>query len=152
MSEALWTLLGVALGASISGAFVLSAASLAKKSADADREEARAARIFHARRVAYEEFQSACRVVVEAVSKGHGGVTAQPDFDVLDEVVRLLGIVRLYASLSTTTAAEELLHTLDQYVGSDRADAPSIEAINEAYEWADESLKSFAVAARADLE
>lgn len=152
MPEALWTLLGVALGACISGAFVVSAASLAKKSADADREEARAARIFHARRVAYEDFQSAARVVVEAVWKGHGNAALQPDFEVLDEVVRLLGVVRLYASPAATTAAEELVRTLDQYVASDPADAPSVEVINEAYEWADETLKAFAVAARADLE
>lgn len=150
MPEALWTLLGVGLGASISGAFVVSAAILAKKSADADRDEARAARLFHARRVAYEEFQSAARLVVEAVSKGFGD-GPQPDFDVLDDVVRLLGIVRLYASETTTAAAEELLRTLDGFVASDPADAPSVQAMNDAYEWADESLKAFAVSARADL-
>lgn len=152
MPEALWTLLGVAIGASISGAFVVVAAAVAKKSADADRDEARSARMFHARRVAYEDFQSAARLVVEAVWKGFGGDAPQPDFYVLDDVVRLLGIVRLYASPTTTEAAEELLRTLDQFVASDPADAPSVDAMNDAYEWADEALKTFAVTARADLE
>lgn len=151
MSEAVWTLLGVAIGALVSGAFVVVAATVAKNSADADRQEARAARLFHARRVAYEEFQSAARLVVEAVWKGFGGDGPQPDFYALDEVVRLLGIVRLYASPTTTEAAEELLRTLDGFVASDPADAPSVEAINDAYAWADESLKAFAVAACADL-
>ncbi len=150
MPEALWTILGVTLGACISGAFVIAAANLAKRSADSDREEAQAARLFHARRVAYEDFQSAARVVVEAVWKGWGD-GPRPDFDVLDEVVRILGIVRLYASPTTVAAAEDLLRVLDQFVASDPVDAPSVEAINGAYEWAEDALKAFAVTARADL-
>ncbi|OUZ11057.1 hypothetical protein BHE97_06410 [Aeromicrobium sp. PE09-221] len=151
MPEALWTLLGVAIGAVLSGVFVVVAAILASKSADADREEARTERLFHARRVAYEEFQSGARLVVEAVWKAHREGAAQPDFDILDDVVRSLGTVRLYASPGTTDAAEGLLRTLDEYVASDIADAPSADAVSAAYRWADESLNSFAAAARLDL-
>lgn len=153
MPEALWTLLGVVLGASIAGAFTLVAAILAKTIADADRAESRTARLFDARRAAYEEFQSTARSLLEEAWEHHSGLSKNrpPDYDFADALVRSLGTVRLYASPSTTEPAEALLRAVTDYASSDVADTPSLDVQNAAYQHVDDKLVAFASAARVDL-
>lgn len=153
MSEAGWAVVGVVVGSVLpllSGAW---SERRADKRAEHDRRERRDARLFDARRAAFEKFQSTARSLVEHAWEHFAGLSnaAPPDYDFADALVEALGPVRLYASTATVKAAEALLRAVTDYGTSDIADAPSVEMENAAYKHVDAAIDAFSATARADL-
>lgn len=149
MSAAMWAVVGSVLP------FLNSMWSehRAGKRAERDRRERSDARLFEARRAAYEKFQSTARSLLEEVWAYMAGLpnSRPPDLDFADDLVATLGQVRLYASPATVRPPETLLKTVHQYAENDPADSPGAEAENAAFAYVDVAIDTFAAAARADL-
>jgi hypothetical protein len=153
MTEAAWAVVGVIVGSVLPLLAGAMSERRADKRAEDDRRERREARLFDARRAAYEKYQSLARSLVGQKWESMNGLSGSPptDYDFTDPLIEALGAVRLYASVATVKAAEALLRAVSEYAASDVADAPSVEAENAAYAHVDAAIDTFSATARADL-
>lgn len=153
MSEAAWAVLGVLVGSLLPFLAGLWSERRADARVEGDRLERREARLFDARRTAYENYQTIARSLLDQAWEHSAGLSksAPPDFDFTDSMIEALGPVRLYASPHTVDSAEALLRAVSDYAAGDVADGPSVQLQNDAYDHVDSALKAFSATARADL-
>ncbi len=138
MPDEVWTLLGVALGGLLAGAVAVANSVMAARQSAEDRVERREARLFEARREAFEEFMETARALLfEAVRSTD---RARIPLELTDKFVASLATVHLYGVPETVEAAARASELLGNYL----RDETSFEACDDAFE-------EFAARARRDL-
>lgn len=144
MTEAVWALIGVAIGAVIPGITTIYQTHISAGQAESDRQAARDSRLFDLRRDAYVEFQTRARVMLDYLWKVETfeDFPSDPDDGGTERLAESEARVQLFGTASAAETARAVINAIYTY---------SMEPSPDRRRKAEARIQAFAEAGRTDL-